>query len=181
VVLFIGAPGHTGKTVLAQRLMERYRMPYLSEDHLKMGLFRGWPDCGFHPEGSQDVISAKLWPVEKAMAMTAIDNGQSMIIEGCYHTPEQIAQFEVGYAAHVLAFWMAFSRRYVEANHDSVMAFSGAIEARGEDSAPPPGELIRQGEALRARCLAQGARFFEIDGDYEQCIAGIIAWLDEHI
>ena len=31
---------HTGKTVLAQRILEEKRAPYLSLDHLKMGLIR---------------------------------------------------------------------------------------------------------------------------------------------
>jgi len=177
MIIFIGAPTHTGKTMLAQRLMERFQTPYLSEDHLKMGLFRGWPDCGFHPEGSDEDISAKLWPVVKAMAMTAIENGQSMIIEGCYHCPEQISEFEAGYAEHVLALWMAFSRRYVEESYEKIGAFASVIEGRGEDSAPPPEEFIREGEALRARCLAQGAQFFEIDGDYEQAMLDIVAWV----
>ena len=177
MIIFIGAPGHTGKTALAQRLMERFQMPYLSVDHLKMGLFRGWPDCGFHPEGRHAVTSAKLWPLVKAIAMTAIENGQSMIIEGGYHTPEQIAEFGPEYAGHVTAFWMAFSQRYVEANYDKIRAFSGTIEGRGEDSAPPPEECVREGEALRAQCLAQGAQFFPIDGDYEQAMRDIIAWV----
>ena len=177
MIAFIGAPTHTGKTMLAQRLMQRLGIPYLSVDHLKMGLFRGWPDCGFHPEGSHETISAKLWPVVKAMAMTAIENGQSMIIEGCYHTPEQIAEFVPGYAEHVSAFWMAFSRRYIERNLDKITAFESVIERREADD-PIPEELIEESETLRARCLAQGAQFFEIDGDYEQAMRGILAWVD---
>ena len=39
IVLLSGA-SHTGKTVLAQKLLERYQYPYLSIDHLKMGLIR---------------------------------------------------------------------------------------------------------------------------------------------
>lgn len=39
IILITGA-SHTGKTLLAQRLMEKYKVPYLSIDHLKMGLIR---------------------------------------------------------------------------------------------------------------------------------------------
>ena len=40
VVLLAGA-SHTGKTVCAQQLLEKYKYPYLfSLDHLKMGLIR---------------------------------------------------------------------------------------------------------------------------------------------
>ena len=40
MIILIGGASHTGKTVLAQRLLERYHYPYLSIDHLKMGLIR---------------------------------------------------------------------------------------------------------------------------------------------
>jgi adenylate kinase family enzyme len=40
VIILIGGASHTGKTLLAQRLLEKYHYPYLSIDHLKMGLIR---------------------------------------------------------------------------------------------------------------------------------------------
>lgn len=39
IILITGA-SHTGKTVFAQKLLEKYKYPYLSIDHLKMGLIR---------------------------------------------------------------------------------------------------------------------------------------------
>lgn len=48
VILITGA-SHTGKTALAQRLLERYGYPYLSIDHLKMGLIRSG-QTGLTPE-----------------------------------------------------------------------------------------------------------------------------------
>jgi len=39
IVIITGA-SHTGKTFLAQKLLEKYKYPYLSIDHLKMGLIR---------------------------------------------------------------------------------------------------------------------------------------------
>lgn len=39
VILITGA-SHTGKTQLVQKLLEKYKYPYLSIDHLKMGLIR---------------------------------------------------------------------------------------------------------------------------------------------
>ena len=39
IILITGA-SHTGKTLLAQRMLEKYSYPYLSIDHLKMGLIR---------------------------------------------------------------------------------------------------------------------------------------------
>ena len=40
MIILIGGASHTGKTNLAQKLLEKYQLPYLSIDHLKMGLIR---------------------------------------------------------------------------------------------------------------------------------------------
>ena len=39
IILITGA-SHTGKTLLAQKMLEKNKYPYLSIDHLKMGLIR---------------------------------------------------------------------------------------------------------------------------------------------
>ena len=39
IILITGA-SHTGKTLLAQKMLEKYKYPYLSIDHPKMGLVR---------------------------------------------------------------------------------------------------------------------------------------------
>ena len=36
IILITGA-SHTGKTVLAQKLLEKYKYPYISIEHLKNG------------------------------------------------------------------------------------------------------------------------------------------------
>ena len=40
MIFLIAGASHTGKTILAQKLLEKYHYPYLSIDHLKMGLIR---------------------------------------------------------------------------------------------------------------------------------------------
>ena len=40
MIILIAGASHTGKTALAQKLLEQYKYPYLSIDHLKMGLIR---------------------------------------------------------------------------------------------------------------------------------------------
>ena len=35
-IIIITGASHVGKTVLAQRMLEKYKYPYLSIDHLKM-------------------------------------------------------------------------------------------------------------------------------------------------
>ena len=80
IILITGA-SHTGKTALAQRLLETYQYPYLSIDHLKMGLIRSG-NTHLTPLSGTDGLTAYLWPVVREMIKTAIENSQNLIIEG---------------------------------------------------------------------------------------------------
>ena len=82
IILITGA-SHTGKTLLAQKLLEKYKYPYLSVDHLKMGLVRsGYTDLT--PLSDDQSLTQYLWPVVREMIKTAIENKQNLIVEGCY-------------------------------------------------------------------------------------------------
>ena len=81
IVLIAGA-SHTGKTLLAQKLLEKYHCPYLSIDHLKMGLIRSG-NTDLTPE-DDDRLTAYLWPIVREIIKTAVENRQSLIVEGCY-------------------------------------------------------------------------------------------------
>ena len=82
MVILIAGGSHTGKTLLAQRLLERYYYPYLSIDHLKMGLIRSG-QTALTPEDDRE-LTAYLWPIVREMVKTAIENRQNLIVEGCY-------------------------------------------------------------------------------------------------
>ena len=82
IVLIAGA-SHTGKTALAQKLLEKYKYPYFSIDHLKMGLIRSG-NTELTPMSDDDDLTAYLWPVVREMIKTAIENEQNLIVEGCY-------------------------------------------------------------------------------------------------
>ena len=82
IVLITGA-SHTGKTALAQKLLEKYKYPYFSIDHLKMGLIRsGYTE--FTSMSDDRELTKYLWPIVCGIIKTAIENKQNLIIEGCY-------------------------------------------------------------------------------------------------
>ena len=83
MIIMITGASHTGKTALAQKLLEKYKYPYLSIDHLKMGLIRSG-NTGLTPMSNDADLTAYLWPIVREMIKTAIENKQNMIVEGCY-------------------------------------------------------------------------------------------------
>ena len=78
IILITGA-SHTGKTVLAQKLLEKYKYPYFSIDHLKMGLIRsGYTKLT--PEDDAE-LETYMWPIIREMIKTAIENKQNLVID----------------------------------------------------------------------------------------------------
>ncbi len=82
IILITGA-SHTGKTALAQKLLEKNNSPYLSIDHLKMGLIRS-KNTDLTPLSDDNELTEYLWPIVREMIKTAIENKQNLIVEGCY-------------------------------------------------------------------------------------------------
>ena len=80
MIILIAGDTHTGKTLLAQRLLEKYKYPYLSIDHLKMGLIRSG-QCGLSADSSDAELTEYLWPIVREMIKTCIENSQNQIVE----------------------------------------------------------------------------------------------------
>ena len=78
MVILIGGSSHVGKTLLAQKLLEKYHWPYLSLDHLKMGFIRS----GRTELTVQDDYEMRyfLWPFVAEMIRTVIEGKQNLIV-----------------------------------------------------------------------------------------------------
>ena len=165
MIILIGGASHTGKTVLAQRLLEKYGYPYLSIDHLKMGLIRsGYTDL---TPMDDDKLTDYLWPILREMVKTAIENGQNLIVEGCYIPFDWQKDFGEGYRKQIRYVCLIMSRSYIETHFDDIRAHANAIETRLDDTGLCAEDLIRENERNLAACQAYGCGYILIDGDYE--------------
>ena len=165
MILLIAGTSHTGKTVLAQRLMERHGWPYLSIDHLKMGLIRS----GMLPLSPSDdgALTPALWPILREIIKTAIENDQNLIIEGCYIPFNWRDSFDDDYLPHIRALWLIMTRRYIEERFEAIRAHASDIECRGDDEGLTPDWLIADNERNLAECRRHGCPYLLIDGDYQ--------------
>lgn len=110
IILITGA-SHTGKTLLAQKMLEKYKYPYLSIDHLKMGLIRSG-NTELTPEDDEALIGY-LWPIIREIVKTAIENKQNLIIEGCYIPFDWRRDFEERYLSSIRFICLAMSENYI--------------------------------------------------------------------
>lgn len=164
MIILIGGASHTGKTALAQRLLERYHYPYLSIDHLKMGLIRSG-NTELTPM-DDDKLTPYLWPIVREMVKTAIENGQNLIVEGCYIPFDWQKDFEDADLGEIRYCCLIMSRAYIETHFEDIRRYAGVIEDRMDDSGLSKAELIRDNEENLRLCSQYGCRYILIDGEY---------------
>lgn len=155
---------HTGKTALAQRLLEKYKYPYLSIDHLKMGLIRSG-HTELTPE-DDDLLTPYLWPILREMIKTAIENGQNMVIEGCYIPFDWAESFTPEYLENIRYVCLVMSEDYIRRRFDDILRYESVVEQRMADPDLTSENLIAANNAYLENCRAYGLSTILIDGDY---------------
>lgn len=164
IVLITGA-SHTGKTALAQRLMEKYKIPYFSIDHLKMGLIRSVRTV-LTPE-DDDALTNYLWPIVREMIKTVVENGQSLIIEGCYIPFDWQKDFESKYLEHIRYYCLAMSRDYIINHYSDIKGCSNVIEKRLDDDSCTMETLLRDNVRFLELAQEHNVNYVLIDDKYE--------------
>ena len=165
MVILIGGASHTGKTALAQKLLEKYQYPYLSIDHLKMGLIRSG-NTDLTPM-DDDKLTDYLWPIVREMIKTVIENGQNLILEGCYIPFDWKKDFTEDYLRHIRYLCLIFSKDYIENCFDAIVQYGSVIERRLDDSDLAKEELTRSNEENLALCRQNGCPYMMIETTYD--------------
>ncbi|MBR5687307.1 MAG: adenylate kinase [Prevotella sp.] len=128
MIILITGTSHTGKTFLAQRMLEEYNYPYLSIDHLKMGLIRSGNTL-LTPE-DDEALTDYLWPIVREMVKTAIENRQNLIVEGCYIPSDWRQDFSEYELKSIRFVCLAMTDAYIDAHFDEIIRHASDIETR---------------------------------------------------
>lgn len=171
VVIITGAT-HTGKTKLAQMMMEKYAYPYVSEDHIKMGLIRsGYTDLT--PEDDDKMIGY-LWPVIKEMIKTAIENNQNMIVEGCYVPFDWKKDFTDEYLNKIKFICLCLSDNYIDHNFNDIKQYASCIETRLNDDCCTIDILKCENRVYLDGCRNHNLDVVLIENNYTEAIKKIL-------
>lgn len=165
MILLIGGASHSGKTAYAQKLLEKYGYPYLSVDHLKMGLIRSG-QTELTPM-DDDRLTDYLWPIVREMVKTAVENKQNLIVEGCYIPFDWQEDFDAEYLQNIRYVCLVMSRQYIENHFANIQNYANVVECRLDDSDLNQKDLIRENEYNLAQCVARNLPYILIDGNYE--------------
>lgn len=118
MIILISGASHTGKTLLAQKLSEKYKYPYLSVDLLKMGLIRS-KNTDLTPE-DDDKLTDYLWPILREIVKTAVENGQNLIVEGVYIPFDWKKDFSPDHLEQIRFICLVMSRDYITGHFSDI-------------------------------------------------------------
>ena len=164
MVILISGTTHTGKTALSQRLMEKYKIPYFSIDHLKMGLIRsGKTSLTVNDDKG---LTPYLWSIVKEMIKTAIENKHNIIIEGCYIPFDWQKDFDESYLQEINFFCLIMTTEYIENNFSEILKFESIIEKRITTDINKA-DLIADNKTNLKLCKEYDLEYILIDKNYE--------------
>lgn len=160
MIILIGGSSHVGKTLLAQKLMERTGYPYISLDHLKMAFIR----TGMTKLTVEDDYEMRywMWPFVVEWIKTAVENEQNLIVEGCYIPTEWERSFSREYRAHIKSLFIVMSEAYIRSHFSDLADYANAIEKRLDDK-PDEERLIQCSREFWEECKAHQVPCYVIE------------------
>ena len=165
MIILIAGTSHTGKTALAQRLLEKYHYPYLSIDHLKMGLIRsGYTKLT--PSDDEELVPY-LWPVVREMVKTAVENRQNLIVEGCYIPFDWKKDLEEEYLREIRYYCLIMTPNYIRNHFDDIRKYASVIEDRLDDSWYNEDTFVEENARNLDMCQKYGYDYILIDSEYQ--------------
>ena len=165
IILITGA-SHTGKTALAQKLLEKYQYPYLSIDHLKMGLIRSG-NTTLTPMSGDKELTDYLWPIVCEMIKTAIENGQNLIVEGCYIPFDWSKDFEPEYLDKIKYYCLVMSDKYIKNHFNDIKKYANVVEKRMDDVDCTIETVRRDNAEILQQCQKYKVSYLLIDEEYQ--------------
>ena len=170
MIILITGPSHVGKTCLSQKLLEKYKYPYLSIDHLKMGLIRS-KQTNLTPLSNDKELTNYLWPIVCEMIKTAIENKQNLIVEGCYIPFDWAADFEQDYLENIKYYCLVMSEKYIRNHFADIKKYANAIENRLDDECCTMESVLEDNAKVLSLAQKYNVNYILIEDDYEISIA----------
>ena len=172
MIILIAGASHVEKTILAHRMLEKVKYPYLSIDHLKMGLIRSGM-TELTPE-DDDELTDYLWPIVREIIKTAVENEQNLIVEGCYIPFDWRNSFDERYLPSIRFICLAMSDEYIDAHFEEIKSHASDIERRLDDSCCTAEQLKQDNHRIINGYQSHGEQITLITESYEDSIRGVL-------
>ncbi len=184
MLYLVGGCSRSGKSSLAERMRVRHGVPWFALDALKMGLYRGAPQLGVHPEHDDLETADRMWPIVQALVENLIFDGRDYLVEGVNLRPDTVAAFIRQSEDPIRACFLGYPELSAEAKAAHVAAHAGLPNDWLSQMTPDYvarylGQCQRLSAKLRDDCARLGLAFFDTGADFhgaldaaERCLVG---------
>lgn len=166
MIILIAGASHTGKTALAQKLLKKFSSPYLSIDHLKMGLIRSG-QTALTAMSDEQALTGYLCPIVREMIKTAIENQQDLIVEGSYIPFNWAEEFGKTYLEQIKYVCLIMTEDYIKNHFSTIKSYANVVEKRIDDDWCTMDLLLRDNASNLKMVKQYGLDYILIEDDYE--------------
>jgi 2-phosphoglycerate kinase len=108
-----------------------------------------------------------LWPIVCEMVKTAIENNQSLIVEGCYIPFDWAKDFTKEYLEKIKYYCLVMSEDYIKNHFEDIKKYANVIENRLDDTDFTMQSAINDNARFLYLAQKHNADYILIDDKYE--------------
>ena len=108
-----------------------------------------------------------MWPIIRDMIKTAIENQQSLIVEGCYIPFNWKNDFDNEYLEKIKYYCLIMTEYYINNKFDIIKKYSNVIENRLDDSFCTKTSMIEENNYNLRMCLRYNCNYILINDNYD--------------
>jgi hypothetical protein len=166
LLYLIGGAARSGKSTLARRLLDAYRLPCFCLDYLTSGLEEGAPRLGVRHELPDRRRGELVWPIVRGLLRNVVEVEPGYVVEGDVLLPSTIAEFAAARQGRVRACFLGYSRCAADAKRASIRAFPSAVNdwvagRSDRDLEDLVVEMQEFSRYLESECERCGTRYFD--------------------
>jgi hypothetical protein len=182
MIYIISGTSRSGKTFLAQKIMKKRGIPYLSLDWLVMGFTNGIPEYGIHDKLWPYEIAERLWDYLKAMLESIIWSESDIVIEGEAVLPELIINFLKKHPSRIRVCFLGYAHVSVPQKVEEVYEYHrGKKDWLTTESMQNVEDHIRNmvaySDRIEKTCSLYGLRYFDTSRNFTQALDQAMEYL----
>lgn len=171
MLYIISGASRSGKTILAKRISDQRRIPYLSLDWIMMGFTNGIPEYGVHDKLFPDEIAQRLWSFLKSMLHSMIKDETDCVIEGEAILPELIIELIREYPDKLTVCFLGFTDVNVGKKFYNIRKFSNEKYDWLEDKSDAYTRdhiknMIVHSRKIKTSCKEFGLNYFDTSKNF---------------
>lgn len=120
MLYLIGGVSRSGKSMVAEMILLRKKIPYLPLDSIVMGFTNGIPEYGVNDKQFPDEIAKRLWKFTKAMIENLLFVGNDYTVEGEAFLPAHVSELTARYPGKIKSCFLGYPETSTERKFEEV-------------------------------------------------------------